>query len=91
MAVIDIWCWIAGETPDGEQVLGKCLLAETPPANAWHAQQDADAWREEIIAELNVLDTKSIRALREGNAARIAEIEARAEQLRGWLRAIANA
>lgn len=42
----------------------------------------------QILAELEALDRKSIRALREGDATRIADIEAQAEALRVELRSI---
>lgn len=42
----------------------------------------------QILAELETLDRKSIRALREGDATRIAEIEAQAEALRQELRSL---
>lgn len=87
MAELDIYCWMVGQTADGEPLLEKCLLDEPPGEGAFHAQQDAQAWAEEIVDELDDLDRKSIRALREGDAARVAQIEARAEALRRRLRA----
>jgi len=38
--------------------------------------------RADVLADLATIDTKSIRALREGNTARIAELEAQAVTLR---------
>ena len=87
MATIDIYCWMIGQTADGEPVMERCLLDETPAEGARLAQQDAAAWAQELIAELDGLDRKSIRALREGNVARVAQIEARCETLRRRLRA----
>lgn len=40
---------------------------------------------EEIQARLNAIDAKSIRALREGDAARVADLEAQAAALRSQL------
>ncbi len=91
MADIDVYCWMVGQTQDGEPLLDKCLLDETPGEGAWHAQQDAQAWVEELLAELDVLDRKSIRALREGDTVRVAQIEARAEALRRRLRVCQDA
>lgn len=92
----NVWAWIDGETPTGEPVLRKTLAtgAERPanvPAHAWLAEQDVDAWRQEIMAEFETLDRKSIRALRDGSADVIAAIEARAAELRGILMALPNA
>lgn len=43
---------------------------------------DPKHFNKPILAELDALDRKSIRALREGNAARIAELEQKAVALR---------
>lgn len=96
MQTIMVWAWLDGQTPTGEPILRRALAdgTERPagvPESAWLAEQDAQAWRTEILRELDALDTKSIRALREGNVERIAQIEALANDLRGILRALANA
>lgn len=44
----------------------------------------------EIHAELQLIDMKSIRALREGDSARIAALETQAETLRVELRSLAQ-
>jgi hypothetical protein len=44
--------------------------------------------RAEVLADLASIDMRSIRALREGNAARIAELEAQAVALRAELAAL---
>ncbi len=44
--------------------------------------------RDAILADLAAIDMRSIRALREGNAARIAELEAQAVALRAELAAL---
>lgn len=95
MAVCYVWAWIAGETQDGSPTLEKRLAdGEARPADvpehAWLAEQDVDAWREEIMAALADIDARSIRALREGNASRLAELEAKAKRLRETLRALSN-
>ena len=48
----------------------------------------AAARKTAILAELASIDSKSIRALREGNATRIAELEAQAQALRTELAAL---
>lgn len=63
---------------------------------AWLAKggvpQEADPYTKprviEIQAELQLIDSKSIRALREGDSARIAALEAQAETLRVELRSL---
>lgn len=52
---------------------------------AGQAQRDKDAHNAPILAQLDELDRKSIRALREGDAARVAQIEAQATALRAAL------
>lgn len=54
---------------------------------AWELVDPAPAKRErrEIMSELATLDAKTIRPIREGNAARIAELEAAAAVLRDEL------
>ena len=91
MAAVAIWVWQTGETPDGAPVLERCFADEPHPDDAWEGEQDAAAWRDEIMAALDAIDAKSIRALREGNAPRLAELEARAEMLRAQLTRLANA
>lgn len=44
--------------------------------------------RADVLAELAAIDMRSIRALREGNTARIAELEAQAVALRAELAAL---
>lgn len=89
--VILIWARIAGQTPEGEPIIEKCPLSEPPPENAWAAEQDVDAWKDEILAELEMLDRKSIRALRDGSKDRLDDIESRAQKLRGYLRMLTGA
>lgn len=65
----------------------------TPPNNGtdlwdgskWVAVPNFEADNAAVLEQLQALDLKSIRALREGNAARIAEIEAEAVALRSKL------
>ncbi len=86
MASVAVWLWT-----DAQGAQHKCPLDEPPPCQAVATEQDVDAWREEILSELDRLDIKSIRALREGNTQRLTEIEARASDLRRWLKGLANA
>lgn len=44
--------------------------------------------RADVLADLAAIDTRSIRALREGNATRIAELETQAQALRTELAAL---
>lgn len=95
MAVCYVWTWIAGETHDGSPVVEKRLAEGTAspadvPEHALLAEQDVDAWRDEILAALSGIDAKSIRALREGNATRLAALEAEAARLRQTLMALAS-
>lgn len=57
-------------------------------AEAAAAARAALLRKSQIIHELTALDTKSIRALREGNQARIDELEAQAQVLRTELAAL---
>lgn len=93
MATVQVWAWIDGYTPQGDPIMRRTLAAGTQrpsdvPEHAWLAEQDCAVWRQQILSELNTLDAKSIRALREGNAQRLAEIEARASELRGVLKVL---
>lgn len=95
MSICYVWTWIAGETYDGSTVVEKRLAdGDTRPADvpehACLAEQDVSAWRDEIMAKLDYIDAKSIRALREGDAARLSALEADAERLRQTLRALEN-
>lgn len=56
---------------------------------AWASPPSAPRGRADVLADLAVIDAKSIRALRENNAARIAELEAQAQALRQELAALA--
>ena len=44
--------------------------------------------RADVLADLQAIDTRSIRALREGNATRVAGLEAQAQALRTELAAL---
>lgn len=52
------------------------------------AAMAVQARKQAILADLATIDTKSIRALRESNATRIAELEAQAVDLRAELAAL---
>lgn len=91
--VVHVWTWIDGETDDGSPRIARVLASgetrpEGVPDTAWRAEQDAQAWREEIMAELAAIDAKSVRPLRAGDAERIAALESQAEKLRQTLRAL---
>lgn len=62
----------------------------TVSGDQWAApvQIDPTRTRADVLADLATLDTKSIRALRESNATRIAELEAQAIALRAELAAL---
>lgn len=65
------------------------LSADVVSAAAAEAAKAAkDIRRQAIFADLATIDTKSIRALREGNATRIAELETQAVALRAELAAL---
>jgi len=81
MAGIAIWLW------DDEQ--GRNLVIRTSstkpegvPETALEGETDKDLWKEEIMLKLDLIDKKSIRALREGNAVRVASLEDEAAALR---------
>lgn len=58
------------------------------PDSALEGDTDPTAWREEILDQLDILDRKSIRAIREGNQSRIDEIESQAALMRDLLRSL---
>lgn len=95
MATVQVWAWVAGEDCDANPIVER-VLADAPtrpagvPAAAWLAEQDVAAWRDEIAARLRTIDARSIRALREGDAARVAALEADAANLRAVLRSLAG-
>jgi hypothetical protein len=96
MSDVPIWYWIAGTDEDDRAIAqrvprtGADPAADGAPADAIATMQDAQTWRQDIIDELDELDRRSIRALREGNAQRIAQIEADAQRLREHIRYIAS-
>jgi hypothetical protein len=96
MSDVPIWYWIAGTDEDDRAIAqrvprtGADPAADGAPADAIATMQDAQTWRQDIIDELDELDRKSIRALREGNAQRLAQIEADAQRLREHIRYIAS-
>lgn len=51
-------------------------------------QAIADKRRQAILAELQEIDKRSVRPIREGNASRISELEAQAKVLRAELAAL---
>jgi hypothetical protein len=63
-----------------------------PPPPVYVPQPDVPVvqvrTRADVLADLASIDMRSIRALREGNAARIAELEAQAVALRAELAAL---
>lgn len=62
------------------------FMAFQEAATAEQEQAAKDAERQKIITELEDIDRKSIRALREGNKERIASLEGEAEKLREKLK-----
>jgi hypothetical protein len=96
MSDVPVWYWIAGIDEDGRAIAqrvprtGADPAADGAPADAIATMQDAQTWRQDIIDELDELDRRSIRALREGNAQRIAQIETDAQRLREHIRYIAS-
>jgi aminoglycoside phosphotransferase (APT) family kinase protein len=52
------------------------------------SRQRTTRTRADVLADLAAIDTRSIRALREGNATRIAELESHAVALRAELAAL---
>lgn len=61
-------------------------IEETAEIDARKAQSART--RADVLADLAAIDMRSIRALREGNTARIAELEAQAVALRAELAAL---
>jgi len=57
MSVCYVWAWIAGQTVDGEPIMER-VPASGPgdsrpadvPESAWLAEQDAEAWWDDILA-----------------------------------------
>jgi hypothetical protein len=96
MSDVPIWYWIAGTDEDGNPIAqraprtGADPAADGAPTGALATMQDAQTWQQDLIDELDKLDRRSIRALREGNAQRIAQIEADAQRLREHIRYIAS-
>ncbi|WP_367154653.1 hypothetical protein [Methylomonas sp. HYX-M1] len=57
MSVCYVWAWIAGQTTDGEPIMERVLAAgpndarpSDVPEAAWLAEQDAEAWWDDILA-----------------------------------------
>ena len=79
---------------DMQKMIDGVLIDLTPNEIAEVAKQTALAalpkarTRTDVLADLAAIDTKSIRALREGNATRIAELETQAQSLRTELGAL---
>lgn len=53
MAVCTVWAWPAGQYPDGTPILDRILAQDgqrpaSVPDTAWLAEQDAEAWWDEI-------------------------------------------
>lgn len=61
------------------------IAEDSPEAVAWKSSQNVASTNAPIQAQLDALDAKSIRALREGDAARVAALEAQAAALRAQL------
>lgn len=59
-----------------------CTPDEISEIETRKANPDTSAINSAVLAELEVIDSKSIRALREGNADRIQELEKQAAALR---------
>jgi hypothetical protein len=95
MSDVPIWYWIAGTDEDGRPIAqraprtGADPAADGAPTGALATMQDAQAWQQDLVAELDELDRRSIRALRDGSAQRIAQIESDAQRLREHIRYIA--
>lgn len=64
------------------------VLPQRPVAPPVQESAPPTRTRFDVLADLATLDTKSIRALRESNATRIAELEAQAIALRAELAAL---
>jgi hypothetical protein len=70
------------EWEDSDGNVASCLSTELAPEQLATVEPYAN---KAIYAQLRKVDAKSIRALREGNAVRIAELEAQAVALRSQL------
>lgn len=75
---------------DGEPVMiehwaNDWTLADLPAEAPIVAPSDAEIRRREILAELAFIDARSIRPLREGDAARVLALETQAQALRAEL------
>ena len=69
--------------PTAEELAANAIIqAQNDAANALQAQKVA------IQAQLDIIDLKSIRALRTGDTARMATFESQASQLRSQLAAL---
>ena len=84
------------DVPEGQEarfdaVSSVWYLAELPPPPEPDTPPELtpeEIRRADILAELAAIDQRSIRPLREGDADRVAELEAQAEALRVELRAL---
>lgn len=91
-----LWKWPGKTTSIGETYEsivwnGEDKPTETQVVAAWEEYKvwrDKEAQRKAILKQLADIDARSIRALRESNAERLAELEAQATVLRGELNSL---
>ena len=70
-----------------ERPIDNFQFADTPEYIAEQKAKNNAIIKQDILKQLDQLDAKSIRALREGNTERIAQYEAQAQDLREQLNA----
>ena len=75
------------EIKETERPIVNFEFADTPEYIAEQKQKENAIIKQDILKQLDQLDAKSIRALREGNTERIAQYEAQAQKLREQLNA----
>jgi hypothetical protein len=89
MTDVPVWYWVDRAIVGIVPRRSADPAADVAPAGALATMQDADVWLQDLINALDELDRKSIRALRTGDAGRLAELEQQAERLREHIRFIA--